>query len=149
MHHSLEPLRWRDIRAVYQLEQDIFPKDAYPYFDLAFLYLLPHVTNIKACDESGALLGFISVADAWFPGRPAWVITVGVNRHFQRQGIATRLLQAAERVLRARRLRLTVRAGNRAAINLYEKMGYTLVYSHQRYYRDGEDGLVMEKTITS
>jgi len=110
MHHSLEPLRWRDIRAVYQLEQDIFPKDAYPYFDL---------------------------------------ITVGVNRHFQRQGIATRLLQAAERVLRARRLRLTVRAGNRAAINLYEKMGYTLVYSHQRYYRDGEDGLVMEKTITS
>jgi ribosomal protein S18 acetylase RimI-like enzyme len=41
-----------------------------------------------------------------------------------------------------------VRAGNQAAINLYEKAGYRLVYSHQRYYRDGEDGLVMEKAIT-
>jgi ribosomal-protein-alanine N-acetyltransferase len=148
MLHSIESLRWRNIRAVYQLEQDIFPKDAYPLVDLAFLYLTPHVTNLKAVDAEGALLGVISVADGWFPGRPAWVITLGVQRHCQRQGIGGSLLSAAENVLRAKNLRLTVRAGNQTAINLYEKAGYRLVYSHQRYYRDGEDGMVMEKTIT-
>ena len=147
MQHSIKPLRWRDIGAVYRLEQDIFPKDAYPYVDLAFLYLMPQVTNFKAVDAHGTLLGFIAVAEAWLPGRPAWVITLGVQKNAQRQGIASHLLDAGEQVLRARRLRLTVRAGNQAAINLYEKAGYALVYSHQRYYRDGEDGLVMEKTI--
>ena len=148
MLHSIETLRWRDIHAVYQLEQNIFPKDAYPYVDLAFLYLMPQVSNRKAVDAQGALLGFIAVADAWFPSRPAWVITLGVHRFAQRQGIGGALLDVAGGVLRAKRLRLTVRAGNRPAINLYEKSGYRLVYSHRRYYRDGEDGLVMEKTIS-
>jgi len=147
MQHSIEPLRWRNIRAVYQLEQDIFPKDAYPYVDLAFLYLMPHVSNLKALDANDTFLGFISVADAWMPGRYAWVITLGVGRDFQRSGIGHSLLNAAEKILKATHLRLTVRASNDPAIRLYEKAGYRLVYSHQRYYRDGEDGMVMEKKI--
>jgi len=38
---------------------------------------------------------------------------------------------------------LEVRAGNRAAQLLYEKLGYEVVGVRYRYYRDGEDGLIM------
>jgi ribosomal-protein-alanine N-acetyltransferase len=38
---------------------------------------------------------------------------------------------------------LEVRAGNLPAQRLYEKLGYETVGMRRRYYRDGEDGLIM------
>lgn len=38
---------------------------------------------------------------------------------------------------------LEVRAGNAPAIQLYKKLGFAIVGRRQRYYRDGEDGLIM------
>ena len=46
------------------------------------------------------------------------------------------------------KVKLTVRRGNLPAIKLYEKMGYSQVDIWSRYYRNGEDGLVFEKSIT-
>jgi len=36
-----------------------------------------------------------------------------------------------------------VRAGNLPARRLYEKLGYEVAGVRKRYYRDGEDGLIM------
>ena len=38
---------------------------------------------------------------------------------------------------------LEVRAGNLPAKRLYEKLGYEVTGVRKRYYRDGEDGLIM------
>jgi ribosomal protein S18 acetylase RimI-like enzyme len=38
---------------------------------------------------------------------------------------------------------LEVRAINLPAQHLYEKLGYEVVGRRRRYYRDGEDGLIM------
>ena len=38
---------------------------------------------------------------------------------------------------------LEVRAGNLPAKRLYEKLGYEVAGVRKRYYRDGEDGLIM------
>jgi [ribosomal protein S18]-alanine N-acetyltransferase len=38
---------------------------------------------------------------------------------------------------------LEVRAGNLPAKSLYEKLGYEVAGMRKRYYRDGEDGLIM------
>ncbi len=38
---------------------------------------------------------------------------------------------------------LEVRAGNLPARRLYEKLGYEVTGVRKRYYRDGEDGLIM------
>lgn len=43
----------------------------------------------------------------------------------------------------ARSSTLEVRAGNLPAIRLYEKLGYRIAGRRRRYYRDGEDGLIM------
>jgi ribosomal protein S18 acetylase RimI-like enzyme len=45
------------------------------------------------------------------------------------------------------RSRLTVRLSNQAAISMYEKAGYATVDIWQTYYNDGEDAMVMEKTL--
>lgn len=146
MDYAIVPLTWRDLRRVYRLEQEIFPKDAYPYLDLAFLLLTPGMVNLKAQSADGEFRGFIAVGDSWLPGRPAWIITIGVARAQQNRGIGRALLLAIEDRLRARRVRLTVRKSNAPAIHLYTALGYHMLMTHPRYYNDGEDGVVMEKT---
>jgi len=45
-------------------------------------------------------------------------------------------------------IKLTVRRSNIPAIKLYEKLGYYQVDIWSKYYRNGEDGLVLEKGMT-
>jgi ribosomal protein S18 acetylase RimI-like enzyme len=47
------------------------------------------------------------------------------------------------------RSRLTVRISNQAAISMYEKDGYVTTDIWSGYYNDGEDGMVMEKILSS
>jgi hypothetical protein len=44
-------------------------------------------------------------------------------------------------------VKLTVRRNNLEAFHLYEKMGYQQVDIWSHYYRNGEDGLVLEKHL--
>jgi ribosomal-protein-alanine N-acetyltransferase len=44
------------------------------------------------------------------------------------------------------RLQLMVRKSNLPALHLYRKLNYTIVETWPRYYEDGEDAYVMEKT---
>jgi ribosomal-protein-alanine N-acetyltransferase len=42
---------------------------------------------------------------------------------------------------------LEVRAGNKAAISLYHKLGFAEVGKRKAYYSDGEDALLMQKDL--
>jgi ribosomal protein S18 acetylase RimI-like enzyme len=42
---------------------------------------------------------------------------------------------------------LTVRTSNLGAITLYEREGYATMDVWKAYYNDGEDAIVMEKTL--
>jgi ribosomal protein S18 acetylase RimI-like enzyme len=135
-----------DIRAVFRLERVIFPRDAYPYLDLALLFLLPGVSNLKIVAPDGSLAGFVSSMRSWLNQR-GWIITLGVAPDHQRNGLGTALLAAAERRMNVPDMRLTVRAGNEPAIALYHNTGYRIIERKPGYYRDGEPGLVMQKVI--
>lgn len=141
----IQPATLLDLPAVYHLERQIFPKDAYPYLDLFVLFCTPGVVNLKAVDAEGKLLGFVSGARAWLPFLPSWVVTLGVAQEAQRQGLGEALLRACEARLAPRRIRLTVRRSNKAALGLYHKCGYAIIQVREGYYPDGEDGLVMEQ----
>jgi ribosomal protein S18 acetylase RimI-like enzyme len=135
-----------DILAVRRLERVIFPRDAYPYFDLALLFLWPGVLNLKATAPDGSLAGLVSATRGLTRDR-AWIITLGVGPAHQRRGLGTVLLATAEQRLGRPNVRLTVRAGNTPAIRLYERTGYTVIGHKYGYYHDGETGLVMEKRL--
>jgi ribosomal protein S18 acetylase RimI-like enzyme len=134
----------RDLGALRRLEHVCFEKDAWPLLDLIAVLTWPEVIRLKAV-ENGELIGFVA-GDPRPSEGASWVATIGVDPRYQRRGIGRALLRACEEQTRLPRLKLTVRMSNGPAISLYEKEGYRSVDIWKRYYNDGEDGLVMEKT---
>ena len=140
----VEPATWRDLNDLRRLEQVCFPEDAWPLWDLIGVLTFPGVVRLKAT-IAGEMVGFIA-ADIHRFENVAWIATLGVLPDFRRRGIALRLLRASEERLKVPRIRLSVRASNRPAIDLYTRFGYVRHGVWPRYYADGEDALVLEKT---
>ncbi len=91
-------------------------------------------------------IGFV-IGDRRRSQQLGWVASIGVHPEYQRRGIGTRLLAACERALATPRVRLTLRPSNEGARRLYEATGYVEIGRLQGYYLDGEDGIMMEKTM--
>jgi ribosomal protein S18 acetylase RimI-like enzyme len=134
----------RDLGQLRRIEQACFPKDAWPLLDLMAVLTFPEVVRLKAVID-GKMVGFIA-GDPRRSEEMAWIATLGVLPEYRRQGIARALLLECENRLKFARLRLCVRMENTGAILLYEKEGYERVSVWPKYYNDGSDALVMEKT---
>jgi ribosomal-protein-alanine acetyltransferase len=142
---SIEQANWRDLNAVRQVERACFPVDAWPIWDILGVLTLPNVVRLKAMAD-GHMVGFIA-GDIRSHQDLAWIATIGVVPEYRRRGIGAALLQACEAQLTVRRVRLSVRASNQTAIELYERFDYQRVGLWGHYYQDGEDALVMEKVL--
>jgi ribosomal-protein-alanine N-acetyltransferase len=136
-----------DLLAVWRLNRACFPKDAYDLITLFNMAITPRLVRLKAVAD-GRIAGYVAGEINKHEGC-GWIITIGVHPHYTGRGIGSALLLAAERALGASRVRLTVRRSNARAISMYERCGYTWVSTYRRYYHDGEDGLVMEKVLSS
>lgn len=68
------------------------------------------------------------------------IIQIGVDPNFQRQGIATKLMDK----INDKPIVLEVNANNTKAINLYYKLGFKKVVDLPNYYKN-EDGIRMIK----
>jgi len=143
--YAVKAATMRDIHIIRRLELVVFPKDAYSYLNLSALLMWPGSANYKAVTTADQLVGFVSGTPNW-TSHVDWIVTLGVHPDHQNKGLGRHLLQIAEDSLSQPRVRLTVRASNTAAIHLYESAGYTLAYVEPRYYNDGEDGIVLQKS---
>jgi len=114
-------------------------------FDLIAVLSWTDVIRLKAM-EDGGMIGFVAGETRPSHGA-AWIATLAVDPRYQRRGIGRALLRMCESRLKLPLVKLTVRISNLVAITLYEKEGYRSVDIWKRYYRDGEDGLVMEKSL--
>ncbi|MEX2209270.1 MAG: ribosomal protein S18-alanine N-acetyltransferase [Myxococcota bacterium] len=88
-------------------------------------------------------LGF---ALGWRAGGEAEILTLAVEKAARGQGLGRALavaLLARFRADGARRVSLEVRGSNSAALRLYGSLGFTRTRVRPRYYRDGEDALVL------
>ena len=134
-----------DLSALRKLELASFGKDAWPFLDLIAVLTFADVIRLKAVEDD-QMVGFVAgdphPRDGW-----GWVATIAVDPRHRQKGIGRALLQACESKLGVPRVRLTVRTSNHVAIAMYEKEGYTTTDIWKAYYNDGEDGMVMEKTL--
>jgi len=99
--------------------------------------------------EVGAdIAGFI-VAEA--DGRDhGHIITIDVISGARRSGVGSQLLSAAEDRLRAagcRSVELETAADNVSALSFYKRHRYSVTGTFPRYYSNGVDALVLEKTL--
>jgi ribosomal-protein-alanine N-acetyltransferase len=144
---SIEPASWRDLTALRHLEKVCFPKDAWPLLDLVGILSMPNVLRLKAVID-GQMVGFIA-CDIRRSENVAWIATLGVLPEQRGQGIGEGLLREAEARLGVATIRLSVRASNQTAIQLYHRLGYAQKAIWPRYYVDREDAVVMEKVTQS
>jgi ribosomal-protein-alanine acetyltransferase len=94
-------------------------------------------------ESNDATAGFLVVRET-FPGESE-VLNLVVAKHFRRQGIARKLLQEAIDYAPGDWF-LEVRKSNRAAIELYKSMGFTIVGKRPEYYHNpDESGIVMKR----
>lgn len=86
----------------------------------------------------------------WWVHGEVQIMNVATDPALRRRGHARALLDDVLEAAtgRARSLILEVRRGNRAAITLYERLGFHSVGIRPRYYaNDGEDALVMRREL--
>ncbi len=143
VQYELQPARMNDLAALHRLEHECFERDAWPLLDLVGVLTIPGIVRIKAVAKD-EMIGFIA-GEIDRAKQLGWVTTVGVRPQFRGQGIGTALLQACEQSLNMPCIRLCVRCGNKAALNLYARNGYRQVDRWHAYYQDGEDAFVLEK----
>jgi ribosomal-protein-alanine N-acetyltransferase len=139
------PANILDLNALRKLEKESFDRDAWPMIDLIAVLTFSNVIRLKAVEDNH-MIGFVAgdphPHEGW-----GWIATIAVDSHFRRRGVGTALLHACEKQLGVPRSRLTVRTSNRGAVTLYEREGYQTMDIWKAYYSDGEDAMVMEKTL--
>lgn len=146
-NHNLEfnihQASWRDLTALRRVEKECFPIDAWPLFDLIAILTFNDVVRLKAVVK-GEIVGFIA-GETRRGKNIGWIATIGVLPKYQRKGIASTLLKKCEEELHVPYIRLSVRAGNTPAIQLYENSGYRRIDVWVSYYQDGGNAYVYEK----
>lgn len=137
-----EPLREEHIEAVLAIEQ---ADQGAPWSAASFRNEINHQHAVfLVAFVEGEIVGYVGV---WLLVDEAHITTVMVRSSHRRAGLGERLVREALR--RARDAGMTdatleVRAGNVAAIQLYEKLGFQRVAVRKRYYPDNhEDAVVM------
>lgn len=136
---------WRDLRGLYTLEKACFKQDSWPLWDILGVLTFPEIIRLKA-DMDDQLVGFIA-GDLRQSQHTAWIATFGVLPAYRRRGIGSRLLKTCESRLTVPSLRLSVRASNQPAIQLYQEHGYSQINTWPHYYRGNEDALIFEKHL--
>ena len=142
---EIVPANLLDLGSLRRLERQSFDKDAWPLIDLMAVLTFPDVIRLKAVEDR-QMVGFVAgdprPREGW-----GWIATIAVDPRFRRRGIATALLHECEKNLGVPKSRLTVRVSNLGAIHMYEREEYIVIDVWKAYYNDGEDAMVMEKTL--
>ncbi|MCC7189795.1 MAG: GNAT family N-acetyltransferase [Anaerolineales bacterium] len=139
------PATLLDLTSLHRLEHACFDQDAWSLLDLVAVLSFSDVIRLKAVDDN-QMIGFVAGETRHSQGA-AWIATIAVDPRFQRRGVGRALLRECEFRLKTGKMKLTVRISNLGAIALYEREGYRTTDIWRRYYKDGEDGLVMEKML--
>ena len=142
---EIAPASIRDLNALRKLERICFEKDSWPLFDLIAVLSFPDVVRLKAMEDH-KMVGFVAGDPRPSQGF-SWIATIAVLPGYRQRGIGRALLLACEAQLRTPRAKLSVRASNQSAISLYEQEGYRTSDLWKAYYNDGENAIVMEKSL--
>ncbi|RYJ06580.1 MAG: ribosomal-protein-alanine N-acetyltransferase [Actinomycetales bacterium] len=141
----IRPVEQRDLEAVVGIETACFGPDAWSASLVTAELSADRVLLVAERDDE--VVGYVDVSVV---ADVADLLRVAVLPDARRGGLAAELLgaahdQAAESG--AERVLLEVAADNDPALALYRAAGYEPISRRRRYYRDGTDALVLEKSL--
>ena len=140
---ALRPLRWWDIDAVMAIEADLFGDESWSVA-MFWSELAEHDSRYYlVAEDDGDVVGYAGLCA--YPGE-SFVQTLAVRRGRQGRGIGSALLTALIEEASRRSmptLGLEVRADNRAAQRLYERLGFERVGVRKGYYQPSDTDAVL------
>lgn len=134
-----------DLEEVFEIEKASFPD---PWSVDLFKEELqsPHsfnlVVRLKSLSEErvGAYIVY------WIAADEMQILDLAVDETLRRQGLGRLLIKSAlSRATEAGAMHafLEVRVGNEVGISLYRSLGFAQIGERKKYYKDGEDAIVM------
>lgn len=106
----------------------------------------PHSFNLVVRCNSLSDKSVAAYIVYWIAADEMQILDLAVDVRFRRQGLARFLIKSAlERAAGngAAHAFLEVRRGNEAGISLYNTLGFAEIGERKKYYKDGEDAIVM------
>jgi [ribosomal protein S18]-alanine N-acetyltransferase len=149
MEIKIETATIRLLDKLYQIEEQCFDQEAFTKHQIA--YLLTDYNTISLVAKSNSdIAGFI-IAQVEIEGETLYghIITINVSPGYRRKGIATKLIQEIELLLKQKGItesHLEVREDNNAAIKLYQRLQYQKISKLEKYYGN-KHGLYLKKTL--
>jgi ribosomal-protein-alanine N-acetyltransferase len=144
---SLRPLTEEDLPIALAIEQASFLS---PWTRAAFLHELHSShSRLVAAEWQGQVIGYLC---AWFVVDEVHILDVAVHPTHRRQGVGKLLLQYSLQEGQqggAHSASLEVRRSNLPAIALYQSFGFREVGVRRRYYENGEDALLMVRSLST
>ena len=135
----------KDIPIIFEMERRCFA-DPWSKEDLQNVLKFPVYQSFLA-EDGGQVCGYGCLIQLF---ETAEVGNIAVDIPFRGKGIGTALLNAMHekaKMLGATECLLEVRVSNAPAIGLYEKYGYERYGVRAKYYADGEDAVLMRKSL--
>jgi len=148
--YYIRPFRMTDLDAVLAVEDASFGADAYDRNLFAELSSRCGSLFLVAGAESTVRAYMITATAVRRARLSAELVSVAVGPKCRRQGIASALMRSTLRRLRRRRVQrftLAVRVSNRQAQAFYARFGFEKLRRLRRYYRDGEDALILRRLL--
>ena len=149
MEVKIETATLKTLDKLYQLEGECFDQEAFTKRQIA--YLLTDYNSIAfVAKAEGDIAGFV-IAQVEVEENTGFghIITINVAKTYRRKGIAKKLLQEIEALLKQKGIsecRLEVREDNHPALKLYHTLGYQTIGKLERYYGT-KHGLYLKKTL--
>lgn len=139
--------KYEDILSVAELEKLCFKGESWGFGTLASAFENTQQYAMLVAEEDGEVIGYGCISVSC---ENCDVENVLVAEEYRCSGIGRRILNEliAEAKLRgAENAFLEVRVSNSAAMRLYLSCGFVGTHARSRYYSDGEDCLVMKKSL--
>lgn len=146
---SIRTAERADLLAIVRIESESFPQP-WPY--TAFDRFLGEDGFLVATTDDETIIGYV-VADVTpnFGRDIGHVKDIAVHPAYRGKGVGSALLNRALSILAsngARSVKLEVRESNEDAQRLYERFGFDRLRRVSEYYDDGEDAIVMVRTLS-
>ena len=130
------------IQTVANIEATVQPNDAWNQKTLTELLEQDSIGLLIAYDqakeESASYREIVGYCLYQITFEQAEVLRIGTDPKYQRQGIASQVLNRLHELLQLNQvesLLLEVRADNTAAIALYEQQAFSIIYRRRNYYK--------------
>ena len=143
---KLREMRMEDLDLIASLEADLF-KEPWSKEDFQRELDENEFANYVVAEKDGDIAGYFGL---WILFDQAQITTIGTNKKYQRQHVASMMMEEIERMCiehECEFLSLEVRISNLPAQNLYKKFGLEIISKRENYYADHEDAYLMVKAV--